>query len=396
VRGSIDVVGNRRSGWSRVAAGAVVVGLLLAVLLRPVAADAQSGPVTLGQGAWQGTKGAGGVLTYDGPEAGVVWNGQVSGTSIFTVAGGSAAGAWEWSGGVDLQISTPQGEVPMQLWSVAGGSLSGTGAGFTLSGEQTTTGSGTFMGITTDIGVNVAPVDPIEVRFVDASCWHAFGDWTTSLNEMAGDSGFAGALTGWYIASPLGPIAEDPAVAQDLTDRYAALAEQVNTLLGPGVSASALIDALPLIDEATRLEAEAAELERTCAFDADNTLFATPLTSAIASIVLAMATTLGPTELFNASVLLVNAGAAGEAASQVVAAQLEQAFAEQAQMWHDTYVQTSGVHPDGRPCGVTAPCMLDASNVLDLHLTAGMLGVDLTVEGVPISYEQLLIAAVPQ
>ncbi|MCC5948038.1 MAG: hypothetical protein JJT89_06235 [Nitriliruptoraceae bacterium] len=390
-------LGRRGGSWARALAATTVLALLGAALLRPVPADAQDGSVTLGQGAWTATKGAAGVLTYQDAEASVVWVGELTGTSVFAVVAGSSSGSWTWTGGADMLISTPQGDVPMALQSVAGGPLSGTGSGFTMTGEQTTTGSGSFMGITTDIGANVAPVDPIDVRFVDASCWHAFGDWTTSLDDMAEESGFAGSLTGWYIASPLGSIGEDLEVARDLNDRYDALAQQVRALLGSGgVTGPALVDALPLIDEATRLESEASELQDTCAFQDGAGLFATPLTSTIASLVLALATTLGPNELFNASVLLANVGAAGDSASRVLAGQLEQALAEQAQMWHDVYVTTSGAHPDGRACSVTEPCMVDPGQVLDLHLAAGILGFDLTVEGVPVSYNALLTAGAPR
>lgn len=386
--------------WRRLAAVVVVLALLGASLARPGVADAQEDAITLGQGVWQATKGAAGVLTYRDAEADVVWVGDLTGTSWFVVAAGTSSGAWDWYAEADMLVTTAEGNVPMDLQSVASGSLSGTGSGFTLSGEQSTTGSGSFMGITTNIGPNVTPVDPFEVRFVDASCWHAFGDWTTSMNEIVVEEGFSGELTGWYVASPVGSVGEDPVVAQELNARYQELARQVRSVLAPAggdpMAGAALIDALPLIDEATRLEAEAAELAGTCAFEDGAGLFATPLTSTIASLVLALATTLDPVQLFNASILLVNVGAAGDAASQVLASQLERAFTDQAQMWHDTYVTTSGVHPDGRPCSGTAPCMLDQTSVMHLHLAAGMLGTRLTVDGVPVSFASLVAAGAPR
>lgn len=357
------------------------------------AARAQDTRLALADGTWRGTMGAAGVFTGSDADAFVIWNGSLDGSFLFLVVSGQINGSWEWEGSADVDVSTPEGDVPMSLDTVAVGTMSGAADRLRLEGAETTTGSGSFMGMTVPLGPNTTPLDPIDVRFTEVGCNAVFGDWTTALTDMASQDGLSGVMSGWFIATPSGPTAPGAQFTVELEARYADLEQRILLALFGGsamLTGNGLLQAFDLLEEAVQLEAEAAELDGTCAYDIQGGPFATPLTSRLATTLLRMVPGLTPTQLFSASQLLVAVGGAGGAASRALADDLEAAVAQQAQELHDLYVTTTGVHPDGRSCSVVDPCVLAFDEVLQLHLAASLLGFGLDVDGVPVTLATLL------
>lgn len=375
----------------------VLIAVLVLLIVVPAqAVQAQDGTVKLVDGTWLGNMGAGGVLTGNVEGVSATWIGWVDGSFSFDVAGGSSSGDWNWYGTADIDAMTPEGPMEMALQSSAGGPLSGSASSFTLTGQQSTTGQGTFMGITTHVGPIPNPVDPIDVVFVDASCNVAFADWTTSLEELAAEGGFSGSLNGFFVATNIAPAGDTERVA-DLVAEYDELYDRAVDAIGSisgGFSTSALLDYLDLVEEAAALEAEADLLSNTCAFDQiDGGPFASSLTSLLASVLRSVLPLLDPHDLFNAVQMLLATGAIGDGASPVVADLVEPLLAERAQELLDQAVLTdSGVHRDSRPCSPVEPCIIIDRGILQLFVAADMMGIQLTTGGVPMDYSTLLVA----
>lgn len=370
-------------------------GLLLALALTtavalvvPVSgASAQDGRIALADGAWRGTMGAAGVLSGSQEGAQVVWTGSLSGSNWFTAASGNLDGSWDWTGTADMLVSTPEGNVPISLQTVGGGPLTGSADRLQLTGQETTTGSGSFMGITTPIGPNTHSLDPIDVRLTDVGCYSVFGDWTTGLNDIIEREGLSGSLTGWFVATPMGATMPGEEIIDDLESRYAELEERVLVAIagsGEVITGPGLFEVFEILEEATLLQAQAADLDETCAYEVEGGPFTNPLTSLLTGTLLLMVETMNGTQLFNAAQMLVAAGGAGGAASDAFASQLVDAIAEQAQYLHDQYVSTEGNHRDLRPCSIMDPCVLVRDEVLNLHLAASFLGFELNVHGMPV------------
>jgi hypothetical protein len=384
-----------RGQWGSMRHVVVLVFLLLVIAPAPMASG-QDDSVALTPGTWLGTMGAGGVLTgtVDGVTA--TWTGWVDGSFTFGVAGGSASGDWDWSGDAEVSASTPAGELELTMQSLASGPLAGSASRLTLTGQQSTTGQGTFMGITTDVGPVPNPVDPIDVVFTDASCNVAFGDWTTSLEELAGESGLDGSLTGYFVANNLAPTA-DEALAADLAarfeDHYDRALDASSRIIGD-FSTGLLLDTIALIEEGLALEAEVDRLGGECAFDqVDGGPFATTLTSLLASMLQVAIPQLDAYELMNATQVLLATGAIGDGASPVITDLIEPLFADRAQALLDrSIVADSGIHADGRPCSAVEPCVILDEGILQLFVTADLIGVQLTAAGVPITYPTLIAA----
>jgi len=366
---------------------ALLLATVLALVVPLQAASAQAERIALADGAWQGTMGAAGVLTGSQEGATVIWSGSLNGAHLFTSASGSLDGSWSWTGTADMLVSTPEGDVPISLETVGGGPLTGSADQLQLTGQETTTGSSSFMGITTSIGPNTNALDPIDVRFIDVGCHAVFGDWTTGLNDIIEREGLSGALTGWFVATPMGPTLPGEEIIQDLESRYAALEARMLTAIGGGgdtLTGGGLFEVFELLEEAVLLQAEATDLDSTCAYEVADGPFMNPLTSLLAGTLLRMVDTLNASQLCNATQMLVAAGGVGGAASEAFASQLEGAIAGQAQSLHDQLVTTDGVHADQRACSVVDPCVLSPNEVLHLHIAASLLGFQLTVEGVPV------------
>lgn len=370
----------------RVTAALAAAAVLLTAGAQPVA-QAQDPRIELADGIWRGTMGAAGVLTLTEDDAFVLWSGSFGGDYVFEVISGTIEGAWVWEGAADLLVTTPEGQIPMELETVGGGPMEGRSDALRLTGEETTTGSGSFMGITSTVGPNTSPIPPIDVRFVEVGCNAVFGDWTTALNDLVVEDGFRGELTGWFIATPYGPTAPGAQIAADLEARYDDLFSRASAALaggGQALTGSSLLRLFDLLEEAVLLEAEARQLDGTCAYDIGAGPFTTPLTSYIATMLLVRVPALTSSQLFGAAQMLVAAGASGGSASQVLAGQLEAAVAAQAQLLHDQLVTSSGIHPDGRSCSPVDPCVLAPGEVLQLHLAASLLGFTLTIDGLPV------------
>ena len=374
----------------------LVTVLVLLIVVPAPAVQAQDGAVRLVDGTWLGTMGAGGVLTGNVEGVSATWTGWIDGSFSFDVAGGSSSGEWDWYGTADIDAMTPEGPMEMALQSTAGGPLSGSASSFTLTGQQSTTGQGTFMGMTTHVGPIPNPVDPIDVVFVDASCNVAFADWTTSLEELAAEGGFAGSLNGFFVATNIAPAGEAEEVADLVAaydELYARAVDAISAISG-AFSTSALLSYLDLVEEAAALEAEADLLSNTCAFDQiDGGPFATSLTSLLASVLRTVIPLLDPHDLMNAVQMLLATGAIGSGASPVTADLVEPLLVEQAQALLDQAVLTDGgVHGDGRPCSPVEPCIIVDRGLLHVFVAADMLGIQLTTGGVPMDYPTLRVA----
>ena len=375
----------------------VLVAVLVLLFVVPApAVQAQDGTVRLVDGTWLGNMGAGGVLTGNVEGVSATWVGWIDGSFSFDVAGGSSSGDWDWYGAADINAMTPEGPMDITLQSSAGGPLSGSTSSFTLAGQQSTTGQGSFMGMTTHVGPIPNPVDPIDVVFLDASCNVAFADWTTSLEELAAEGGFTGSLNGFFVATNIAP-AGDPEEAAELVAAYDELYDRASgaiSSISGGFSTSALLDYLDLVEEAAALEAEAELLSNTCAFDqVDGGPFATSLTSLLASVLRSSIHVLDPHELLNAVQILLATGAIGNGASPVTADLIEPLLAEQAQALLDQGVITSGApHRDGRPCSPVEPCIIVDRGLLQVFVAADMMGIQLTTGGVPMDYATLRVA----
>lgn len=373
----------------------VVAGLVVLLVAPMPVASAQDGEVPLAQGTWLGTMGAGGVLTAQTADLDAIWSGWIDGSFSFSVAGGQAAGTWDWYGLADVTAMTPQGQVQIDLQSSALGPITGSSSRMTMTGQQTTTGQGSAMGMSTSIGPVPNPVDPVEVVFVDSSCNVAYGDWTTSMNEIANEYGLQGSLAGFFIATNVAP-SPDSIIGLDIAQRFEDLhGRALDGISGitSNFSTGTLLDYMALIQEAAALEAEADRLEGSCVFDpADGGPFATSLTSLLASVLRSVIPTIDAAALFNATQLLLATGAIGEGASPVTADLVEPLLAERAQTLVDQAVSTDGgVHDDGEPCSAAAPCMLYDDNLILVFVAADSLGVQLTAGGVPLGYADLLV-----
>lgn len=365
---------------------------LVAALAVPVPqAAAQEARIALADGAWRGTMGAAGVLTESGVDGTMIWQGHLDGAFLFSVTSGSIIGAWSWEGDADVNVSTPEGEVWMSLESVATGVLEGAADQLRLVGEETTTAFGGFMGMVGGVEPNTTRLEPIDVRFVEVGCNAVFGDWTTSLNEQALEGAVSGGLTGWFVATPIGPTLPGAGIVAELEERYADLELRVLTAIAGGgqqlLTTGGLLDVFDLLEEAVRLETEAGELDATCAYRIEGGPFAHPLTSLIGTLTIRMVDYLDASQQFSAAQVLVAVGAAGGSASRTLADTLEAAIAKRAQELHDLFVDTTGSHPDGRACSSVDPCVRAPGEVLQLHLAASLLGFTLTVDGLPVGPE---------
>lgn len=356
----------------------VLVCALVLLALPAPAVQAQDGQVPLAEGTWLGTMGAGGVLTGTVEGADGVWTGWIDGSFTFDVAGGAPDGTWQWAGGADVLIVSPEGTVDLRLDAHADGPVGGSSSRLELTGEQRTRGEATVQGRHVAFGPIPNPTRPVDVVITDTSCYTASGDWTTSLEAWAAQEGnLSGDLDGFFLATNIAEPGADPAVAADLAERFEDLYDRAMDAiggLGGSFATSTLLDYLLLLEEAAALEAEIERLEDSCVLDpAEQPWFATSLTSLLASVLRAHIPAMGPSDLFNAAQALVAAGAMGAGAHEVVADQVEPAVIERAEELLATAIDTG-----------------DVQGASQLLIVADLLGAQLTHDGAPVTFADVV------
>ncbi len=338
----------------------------------------------LPEGEWLGSFDASGnfVGDFEGSSADV--DVTVRGSLGFDVAGGAIDGEWSAWALQFMRLTTPAGPANAFFVTNADGPVSGSGMTIRMTGDGTTTGQVFSEFGAQNVGPNVHPFGPLEVRVQFESCNLVVGDWVTPLSNLMDTTGLTGSLDGSFAASYQGEL------DSDLVERFEQLRLDLNDmerdLLETDVPDTVRI--FDLLDRVYDMEYEVRGVGEACEFgpDLDRDDFTRFLTAAMRDL-LWLALTRGTPTAENLDQVITtlldfgiigsgsqNQGTAAEFAGEI-SKQVDRILAE------EIVLQTEGEVSSGESCSSAVPCLRFNAEARQAIRAASRLGLDVEING---------------